>query len=128
MWKWLEAVSNYDRLTAENKELRQEITRLNEQLFTEIDSNREREDELIGLLSGGQDVGRRRNQLVQRPEMVDDAPAPREPELTFGVPDKHMVHLRARDYMAEAAKAGIYYDFEELCKAIESNPQEYLSN
>lgn len=130
MWKWLKASVDYDRLKEENDRLRGEIKELRAELLEEIDSNREREDALVRNLCQGQDLGRRRH-LLTPPLPEDDEPDPDDqpvPQLIFGEFTTDMVKLRARDYMAEAAKNGMYYDFDELCKAIAANPTEYLSN
>lgn len=127
MWKILKAVVDYDRLQTENLELRAEIATLRSQLFEEIDSNRSREDSLVRNIAGAQDLDRRQNILAPYKPLEEEEVRP-VPELVFGSTTKEIVKLRARDYMAEAAKNGIYYDFEELCKAIEENPQEFLSN
>lgn len=135
MWKWLEAIAGYGRLEQENNGLREEITLLRAQLFAEIDSNREREDELVRLTVRPLDqdgvVGRRRNVLAPPPLSNEEPETPQQtiPHLSFhSKPDPDMVQLRARDFMAEAARSGVYYDYDELCKRIAENPEEYLSN
>lgn len=125
MWKILRAVVDYDRLHTENAALREEITLLRGQLLEEIDSNRSREDGLVRMFAGAEDLDHRQNILTPFKPLEEGPPIP---ELVFGSGTKEAVRLRARDYMAEAAKNGVYYDFEELCKAIEENPQEFLSN
>jgi hypothetical protein len=129
MWKWFMAIAENIRLNQENIDLRLEINILRRQLFEEINSNREREDSLVRVIAGAQHSTGRPNLLSS----AADAEPPEEedeelPELVFGEYTKEMVDQRARDYMAEAARSGTYYDFNELCKAIEANPQEFLSN
>lgn len=129
MWRFLRAVVDYERLQTENTGLREEITLLRGQLFEEIDSNRRREDGLVRAIAGTEDLDRRQSVLTPfKPLSEDREEGPPIPELVFGSTTEEAVKLRARDYMAEAAKNGVYYDFEELCKAIKENPQEFLSN
>jgi hypothetical protein len=131
MWKWMKAVAEHDRLLQDNADLRAEVSELRRQLLEEIDSNREREDALLRSISGVTDPGRRRNSLVPAPTAIPEHEEEDDsdfPTLVFGEATKEMVRLRAQDFMAEASRNGMSYDFDELCKAIEANPQEYLSN
>jgi hypothetical protein len=132
MWKWLKAIADYDRLHQDNVSLRQEVSDLRRQLLEEIDSNREREDALLRSISGVTDPGRRRNSLATAPTAVpeqdEEEDDPELPNLVFGEVTDEMVRLRAQDYMAEAVRNGMSYDFKELCAAIKANPQEFLSN
>lgn len=136
MLKWLLAIHENQRLRAENAELKADLKTVRAQLAEEIDSNREREDGLVAAAISGvyPESSQRRRSILSIPPVHADTVSRDEddqtdlPRLYFGTITREMVETRARDFMEEGARSGRFYDFDELCKAIEANPAEYLSN